>query len=263
MAKEAKSSVRRFEPVAIDQSKAAANPILATKAEELKRTGGVSFSSADLADFSKGKAAEAEKPAGAAMAESTELDVKPRAKEDPLLKIGGQEVPSGIATHPAEAAVKIKISPAEKEEFIEALVTGDRLVLPFSIFGGKVAGHMRSRRQDEAVAVFNMMASDLSSKSVRSGAEQVLRVRFMLLACQLAELNGRQFAELAQPLGETVGTDGKVQPPGWMWQLDYFASLPEGMVTALFDQLKDFETKYWTMVNNAGDQNFWKPGESS
>ena len=255
----AKSSVKKA-PVEISSEAAAANPLLAAKAAEMQKTGAISLSSADLADFSK---SEKPRPPGEEMQQDTVVDARPRAKEDPLLKIAGQSVPSGIATHADSEAAKIVISPAEKEAFLEALVTGDRLVLPFSMFGGRVAGKMRSRKQDEAVAVFNMMAKDLASSSVRSGAEQVLRTRFILLACQLEELNGTTFEELAKPLNETVGKGGTVVPPGWTGQLEYFESLSEGMVTALFDRLRDFETKYWAMVANAGDQNFWKPGESS
>jgi len=249
-----KGSVRRA-AVTVDPA-IAGNPVVAAKVDEMDKTGKVQFSSSDFADFAK--KGEPEKTKEEALNETSRVPVNMDGNSDKLTGIGQISTPGELG---ADKKI-VEITPVDKSNFIQAIVTGERFISSFSLFGGKITGKFRSRRQDEAVAVFNYMAKQLSSGSLRSGAEQIVQVRYMLFACQLAELNGKQFSEMESPLNETVAKEG-VQPPGWMNMIEYFAAWPEGLVTALFDQLCEFEAKYWTMVNNAKDQNFWKPEESS
>lgn len=233
---------------------AAANPVVAAKIDELNELGSVSFSGSDFADFNK-----PEKPKEDPMSASSTVPVNTEGNDDKLLSLGKTPSPGEVDT----SKLKITVSPEDKANFLQAIVTGCRFSSSYRVFGGGVTCTFRSRRQDEAIAIFNRMAKELSTGALRSGAEQVAHIRYMLLACQLSELNGVKFDEMAAPLNETVDNDGKVTPPGWTGKAAYFEGLPEGLVTALFGQLCEFESKYWTMVNNAQDQNFWKPEKSS
>jgi hypothetical protein len=249
-----KGSVKRA-AVTVDPA-IAGNPVVAAKVDEMDKTGKVQFSSSDFADFAK--KGEPEKTKEEMLNETSKVPANTEGNPDKLTGIGMMPTPGELGMEQKT----VEITPADKNNFIQALVTGERFTSSFSLFGGKVTGKFRSRRQDEAIAIFNQMSKQLSSGTLRSGAEQVVQVRYMLFACQLAELNGKAFAEMEHPLNETVTADG-VQPPGWSRMMDHFALWPEGLITALFNQLNEFEAKYWTMVNNAKDQNFWKPEESS
>lgn len=233
------------------------NPVVAAKVNEMDQQGSVTFSSADFADFAKGK--EAAKPKEDPMATTSSIPVNTDGNEDRLTSLGKTSTPGELDT----SKLTVTVTPNDKAEFLQALVTGGRFSSEFTMFNGKIRGVFRSRRQNEAIAIFNQMAKELSKGDLRSGAEQVARIRYMLLSCQLAELNGTKFEEAQEPLNDLVGNDGKVTPPTWLGKASYFESLPEGLVTALFTQLCEFEAKYWTMVNNAKDQNFWKPEKSS
>lgn len=249
-----KPTVKRAMSVSPD---VASNPVVAAKVEEMDQRGAVSFSSSDFADFAKGK--EADKPKEDPMATTSKVPVNTDGNQDKLTSLGKTPTPGELDT----TKLVVEVTPDDKAEFLQALVTGNRFTSEFTVFAGKVRGTFRSRRQNEAIAIFNQMAKELNNGALRSGAEQVARIRYMLLSCQLAELNGTKFEEMEEPLNDTVGNDGKVTPPAWTGKASYFEALPEGLVTALFNQLCEFEAKYWTMVNNAKDQNFWKPEKSS
>jgi hypothetical protein len=77
-------------------------------------------------------------------------------------------------------------------------------------------------------------------------------------------LNGLEFPILAKPLLRVVTKPGdEDNDPAWVDQVAVWADKDEGLVTAIFEEIKLFEIKYWTMVSNAKNQNFWKPAAST
>ena len=84
-----------------------------------------------------------------------------------------------------------------------------------------------------------------------------------MLAAQVDQLSGQGYPELKAPLLAMVEGPDKIVPPGWLDQVAVWESKPEGLMSALYHKLIEFEQQYWTMVDNAGDQNFWNPAEST
>lgn len=159
-------------------------------------------------------------------------------------------------------ASTVVIDPGTKAAFIDAMISGKRFQLPFSLFGDSVTGVFRSRSQSESMAIIGRINREITDKTVNNGLEYATRLRNMLLAAQVASLSAEAYPELKAPLMATVEGPDKVTPPGWLEQVKVWEAKPEGLVSAMYRKLVEFEQKYWTMVDNAGDQNFWNPAES-
>ena len=134
--------------------------------------------------------------------------------------------------------------------------------LPFSLFNGKIAGKFRSRLQAETNATISYISHECRKERIVTGIEYTNRLRNMLLATQVAELNGTAFLPLKAPLLRTMDGE-KVIEPGWLDQVTYWEKQNDGLVNALYRELQIFERKYWVMVENAKDQNFWNPAGST
>ena len=89
-----------------------------------------------------------------------------------------------------------------------------------------------------------------------------LRLRCMLLAAQVGDYCGTSCDTLAEPLARTVTAEGPKEP-GWLKQVEYWEQQNEALVAIVYGELRTFESKYWTMVESAGDQNFWLPVAST
>jgi hypothetical protein len=87
-------------------------------------------------------------------------------------------------------------------------------------------------------------------------------LRSVLLAAQVKILNAEEYTELQAPLNRTVnGQD--VTEPGWLSQAELWAAKQEGLNSAIYNELRRFEQKYWAMVDGAEDQNFLNPEGST
>ena len=163
---------------------------------------------------------------------------------------------------PAMEPIDVEITDMDREMFLDAMINGTRFELPFSLFGNKVTGMMRIRSQAESQALLSRLMYELRTEKIQFEVEYSSRLRSMLLAAQIRTLNGVDYAELSKPYVTTVHSADKVEEPGWLEQVVTWERMPEGMVTAMYDALREFEAKYWTMIRNAKDQNFWKPAKS-
>ena len=99
--------------------------------------------------------------------------------------------------------------------------------------------------------------------------EYLTLMRNAILAAQVKSLRGmvnEDLPELKRPYGPTRVADGdkgdRVEPPGWVAMADSWGNRPEALVTALHNELQLFERRYWAMVMDAGNQNFWNPAAS-
>jgi len=243
--------------------------------QDLATDGKVAISSEDLGEF---KTKEAEVNAareGAAVS----TKVSETAKKDPMMAAGADGDPgqaisdtSGSTAPVAEQAGdltrglilpdEIIITNKEREAFLDALVSGDRFKLSFSIFNGRITGVLRSRSQAESHAIIQQLNRESTQGAVMTQLEYATRLRNMLLAAQVEELSGEAYVELASPLLQTVKGDETVKA-GWLPQVNVWVDKNEGLVAALYRELQKFERKYWTMVENSDNQNFWNPVEST
>ena len=184
--------------------------------------------------------------------------------DDPLTEVEHRAADGEtIAGANPDEFITVDISDAEKNVFLEAMVTGERLVVPFSIMGGRITGKIRSRTQDETVAIVARLQHEIREKSVIIDAEYITRVRVMLIATQIAEYNGVENLELARPLKAVRTPEGGIEEPAWIEQLVAWERMDEGLAVALHEQIRKFEIKYWAMVRHAEDQNFWAPATSA
>jgi hypothetical protein len=154
---------------------------------------------------------------------------------------------------------RVTLTEDDRNAFIDALIKGDRYVRPFSCFGGAVTGKFRSRLQKESAAIMGVLLKEYREGQLGTTVEYSTRVRNILLTAQVAALQDEEHRPLSQPLNWQVMDDGKQsKPPGWITQVDLWSEKPEALVSALYQELRLFEQKYWTMVLNAQDQDFWQ-----
>ena len=241
--------------------------------EEQKGSGQVSVSSGDFADFE-----QADKR-GEATAGSVASPVPQEASAEPMMRAGSVG-DAGAALH-AEVAGKrgleptaadfsgasmdtnVNLSEEDRNAFIQAMVSGKRFELAFTTFNGRVSGLVRARRQSEGQAIIMRLQAEIGEDQLVSQMDYAIRMRNMLLTAQIAELQDKEFDALEKPLKAHIEADGSETPPGWLGRVGYWDDKDDGFVSAIYEELKLFEQKYWAMVMNANDQNFWNPAAST
>lgn len=196
------------------------------------------------------------------------------ADEDNLLNAGKGEIGSSLSstadladddpTKPDSLFLteEVTLTEEERDQFLQALITGQRYEQSFTIYGGAIKGIFRGRATEESEAIAAWLNAGFRAGKYTSMLEYAIAVRNTMLAAQVKELGGTRFTEFKAPLYKTVDGD-KVTEPGWLAQADHWSTEPEPVVAALYEALKLFERKYWTMVAHANDQNFWHPVEST
>lgn len=250
-------------------------PTLKEKLAQQLTKGAVNLSSADVAGFDKPEKGEAVIGDATLKAPTTIGDV------DPLMAVGvagdsGKSVGDNIkntatteklmaklATDGSLLPEEINITQAEKDLFLDCVVTGKRFELSFSLFNDKIKGRFRSRSQIESAAILARLNWETENKHVHNALEFATRLRNMLLTAQVAEVRNTKYDVMKEPLYRTVKGLTETVEPGWLTQVDGWMGEHEGLVSAIYRELQLFERKYWVMVNNAGDQNFWNPAEST
>jgi len=263
-------------------------------AESLKErlTGNIagsgSIASGDVASFSRAQEVKKTSEDGEVSGVS---EVPQEALDDPIMKAAGAmpaedranaeakentaSATDAMSEEMARAAVAmgvelpetIEVTEAEKEIFLDSIVSGGRFRLPFSVFGGRVTGVMQSRLNAETRAMLSEIHRAWAAKELDSMIDYTSRFRYACFRFQIAEIYDAELAVPEAPLKAVLSVaDGKTvtTPPKWVEESEVmFGSYPDGVITALYKELVIFEKKYWTMVNNSADQNFWHPGGSS
>lgn len=225
--------------------------------------------------------AEIDKPKKAeAPADTSKAYVAKAADADPLINNSTTSVGSTIAKIAADSPAtpdmqdqtlgpddlfteeEIEITPAEKNEFLASLVSGSRYEQRFSVFNGRVSGRIRCRSTEESEAISTWTNIGIREGRYKAPLDYSLALRNALLAAQVMELNGTRFEPLSAPLYRTNDGD-KTTEPGWLPAAASWSGQPEAVVAAVYNELKLFERKYWTMVSHATKQDFWRPVEST
>ena len=182
-------------------------------------------------------------------------------KDEPLLKDNGATQSDLTHAERIGFTEEIEITAEDKKVFLDAIVQGERFERPFSIFGGKLTGRIRSRLRIETRAIATLIRTRMDAGTVKSQAELEAVQRPAMLATQISELNGTTYPELPEPLLPAMGADGNMVAPGWYTLLDKWMRRDDSVVEALFKEIRKFEFKYWTMTDMADDQDFWLPAE--
>jgi hypothetical protein len=249
---------------------------LKAKLEEQKTTGAISLSSSDVAGF------EPKDKSYKPVAGDVTAPVPPEATQDSMINGGQKGDPGKGVADTVEANSKyeeathdlvndgsantmlptVTVTEQERALFVDSMITGKRFVLPFSLFGGKIHGKFRARSQRESQAIISRLSYETEQKQIVSALDYSTRLRNMLMATQIEELRNTKYLELKEPLMRIQGGDS-VTEPGWLAQVALWEKEHEGMVSALYAELQIFERKYWLMVANAPDQNFWLPAKST
>ena len=175
------------------------------------------------------------------------------------------EDPFAVADDELETVV---ITAADKKRFQDCFVDGTRFTRGFSVLGGRVKGVFRCRKTAESRAIMTELTR-LAIANGYSASDYAAANRKALLHCQLAELSGVVKPEFQAPLRavEKINIETKTKeivPPAWVLEMDIaFDNVGDAVEDILYKELKTFEKVYWTMVRNAGDQNFWDPEDST
>ena len=247
--------------------------------------------SADVAEFGSDQTNRADR--GKALSASTQASVPEQANNDPIVNMSESAAPELLEQRqqqaelaaspeqlaselydgaPQEAEETIELTPEDKAAFIEAMVKGSRFERPFSLFGGRLTGVLRSRTSMESVAILKELGRQLTSIAYMTEQEYSTLLRLAMIKAQLKELNGVIYSEMTEPLmAQSIVTrplDGigkeEVKAPAWFDEMQVqFGKKDEGRYAAVYREIRLFEKKYWVLVEHAKDQNFWSPSQST
>lgn len=234
-----------------------------------------------MQEFADGKISEV-KVTGADLAGDGSADVKdakaPGGRQGTVTTPVPEEAKTDVFTHagatsdlhqgmtPSFLQDEVNITEDDRAAFLQAIVTGERYERPFTLFGGKLSGVFRCRKIAESDGIIAWLSHCVNNGKADARIEYLTLMRNAVMAAQVKSLRGivsEDFPELKGPYGPTRSADGKsVEPPGWVAMAESWGSRPEALVTALHNELQLFEKRYWAMVMDAGNQNFWSPAAS-
>ncbi len=246
-----------------------AENVLKEKLRAAQATGDFKLASTDNVAASGGTVAPVEEKVGDVVVTVPEI-----AKQDPLINNATGVTVSGDLSKSADksagaaegnllaqtlsALEVVTITDGDRQSFLDALISGERYHRPFSLFGGKVQGILRCRSAQESEAIANWISSNLNAQKYGTAMAYAVDLRNALMAAQVQRLNGTEFVEFNKPLFRTQ--DGATTtPPGWIVQAERWGLQPEAILGGLYEELRTFERKYWTMIENAANQDFWVP----
>ena len=218
--------------------------------DKLKNSG--TISGTDVAQFSAGQPADTSSGVDAAIEEDTEASLTDT--KDPVIAQAKKDT-LGHTTK------KVVVSADDKDAFIKALVNNTRFTRAYSCVGGAVRLVLRTKTIDESNALVAAFTKDIRSGNYATSVEQTTRLRSLLMVFQVAELNGVQYTPPEAPLVTCV-SDAGTQQPAWLERVAQFDTLSDGLHSVIWGCIADFEDRYWTMVEQANNSDFWQPGES-
>jgi len=234
------------------------------------------LSSADI----EAAAQKIQQPEHAAVPETEDTKVKAKdVLDDPMVKAGlkrnedktytpelADDDSSGFTDLHIEADEELEITAQDKQNFLKALVDGTRFTRTFSIYDGRLTGAFRARTNAESSAIITEMTRRVNIKPMLMEV-YAQKMRHALLHCMLSKYQGVDRKEWSGDIAAVeVIKDGKteIQEPQWYVDMEtVFKGKDEGITLAIYAELRRFEKIYWTLVRNAGDQNFWNPEASS
>lgn len=193
-------------------------------------------------------------------------DVK-SAEEDTAEKYEGGIIDSAKSENsPGQSLLSSKrevtITDEDKSNFIQAVVTGTRYKGTAYLYGGRIRVKFRSRSVEETDAILSFIHRNGILGKFVTQADIKDATLAALLVAQVEELSDVAYPEMKAPL-KYVETPTGVEDPAWIKDMDMWKKKPEHLVMAIGDALVDFESKYWKMIQESRNENFWGPGEST
>lgn len=149
-----------------------------------------------------------------------------------------------------------------KDAFIHSVITGDRYTEEFDRLGGKLHIVVRCRSSIETDAIESYARRMVIMDKVKLQSEYSSMMRKLLFTAQIEEINGVKYPEMKGPMF-IESHDGKIEMPGWEGDYRAWEGKPDALVSALIDCILVFEARYWYMVSNSDNENFWNPEEST
>ena len=235
--------------------------------------------SGDLANFAAGNDGNSEVKMHESVDGPVTADVPDAAIQDPVIQVATPNDEVSAARENLKRAGKdagididydkVKITQSEKDAFIDSLIDNTRFELPFSIFGGKVTGRIRSRTSEETRALIYEAQRRSNTGEVISDADYSQIFRVATLRLQVSELNSAQYPEAAAPLLAQYNYQAKegedvITPPAWYNEaVETWGKKQDGVISAIYSEVLKFEFKYWTLVENSANQDFWRPEDST
>lgn len=237
------------------------------------KSGTVSVSGADLAAAASG----AGQAGGGPVKGTVKADVPQEAKDDAF---AGADATAALhqGLVPSYLQEQVEITQEDRDAFLQCLVTGGRYEREFSLFNGKLTGVFRCRKIAESDGILAWLNNLIMTGKIAARIEHMSLMRNALLAAQVKSLRGllnEDYEELPAPYapvrkpvvrrdenGKDV-PDVDVEEPGWLRAAAEWGKRPEALVSAIHGELQLFERRYWTMVMEAGNQNFWSPAAST
>jgi hypothetical protein len=214
--------------------------------QKLEKEG--ALSSADVAGFGKPEAQSVEKNL------SESAVVKREKTKDRLVVAAGDAdrvIPAGSAT--------IEVTPADKSAFLAALIGNERMKLTMTRFGGKLTVAVRSRTVRETDAIIKQLQRESRAGKFNAQLDQTIRLRTLVMAFQVAELNGTEYEEQREPLVATAQPGADDDTPEWVSFADSWYDKGDAVNAAVWGCVQEFEDKYWMMTENADKTDFWPP----
>jgi len=154
----------------------------------------------------------------------------------------------------------VSITESDKEAFLTAAMYDGRFKLPFSIMGGKVKGLIRNRTLQEHNVLVNYLMKLIESKVITTEEEYQQQLRALTLTAQIEVLADKTFPEMQSPLDPSEGE------AGWLSQYQTWLDKDNkglGITRAVFIEIRKFEAKYWALIQQANNENFWLTAEST
>ena len=255
-----------------------ATPLADKLQEHVRQTG--SLTSGDIANFTREQSPEPRgQPSGSAMAETTVIEPDAKEELDPIVTEVAAVATPGQHISKLSAAVddidklrqirednkrKIVVTPVDKEAFISAIVTDNRMVLTIKRCGDRIKVVVRSRTIPESQAILTYMQRQVVLGKLATQIDYTNHLRAALLAAQIKEFNGREYPTLQEPLKPIQDTVKNITTPtGWEDGLTHWLAMGEANHALLWSCVEEFEEKYWKMIEDAKDQNFWNPATST
>lgn len=238
----------------------------AAKAElikELETNKRLSIDSATISALG-GSGLQEEKPAEDPMTTTVDANVPKAAESDPLMEKTPEHQKNLAFSDQKEIEFlpdKVSVTPEDKSAFIDAVLQDGRYVRSFSLYGGKVTGTFRSRTSREHDAIIGFLTSRVQTGVITNDADYFHNLRALVFMAQVERLNGVEYACMAEPLFPKQPDSD----PGWLEAYRFWLDREErncALTGPLFEELRKFERKYWTMIACSGELNFFDPAES-
>lgn len=162
----------------------------------------------------------------------------------------------------------VTVTDREKKEFFDSVISGSRYKASATLFNGGLKVVFRSRSAIESEAIDSFIRKRVALGKIQSNQEYADTMRFAVLAAGVEELNGEKFPTLTEAGETNIGmfyseTKTGLDEPKWLWLYDKWRARAESVVAVVVEAYFAFEAKYWLMIGNADNENFWKTGEST